>query len=397
MKRPTESDSQDDKRTKTGITREMTFEEELEMMEVMNAEKVGDGDDDFIAEGVPVTTWQRPKLVRDPQKEDLTFQWMDIDLTDGQPLPENPAGGPILGASEGPVPILRLYGVTKCKSSVMVSVHGFTPYIFACFREDIDLSEKALGKFRSTLDAMMKEKSRNGTEKLLKNLILQVERVDGLQSLQGYHFEATRSFVKIYVAMPSLVNRLRSIIDATGVNVDGYGLYRGSTYESNVPFILRYMIDRDIQGSDWLECPKGTYSVRRADECVSRCTLEADIYFDRLKVYKCEGPWSSIAPLRILSFDIECQGRKGHFPEAELDPVIQIANTVTLQGSDQPIIRNVFTLNTCLPIVGARVYSSQTESEMLMKWKTFVCETDPDVLTGYNIGTYTARYDVNTI
>lgn len=35
--------------------------------------------------------------------------------------------------------------------------------------------------------------------------------------------------------------------------------------------------------------------------------------------------------------------------------VIQIANTVTLQGSDIPIIRNVFTLDTCLPIVGAQV------------------------------------------
>ncbi len=35
-----------------------------------------------------------------------------------------------------------------------------------------------------------------------------------------------------------------------------------------------------------------------------------------------------IAPLRILSFDIECAGRKGVFPEPEKDPVIQIANMV---------------------------------------------------------------------
>ena len=35
-----------------------------------------------------------------------------------------------------------------------------------------------------------------------------------------------------------------------------------------------------------------------------------------------------VAPLRILSFDIECAGRKGIFPEPEKDPVIQIANMV---------------------------------------------------------------------
>lgn len=46
-----------------------------------------------------------------------------------------------------------------------------------------------------------------------------------------------------------------------------------------------------------------------------------------------EGDWQKIAPLRILSFDIECAGRKGIFPEAEHDPVIQIANMVTRQGS----------------------------------------------------------------
>jgi DNA polymerase delta subunit 1 len=33
-----------------------------------------------------------------------------------------------------------------------------------------------------------------------------------------------------------------------------------------------------------------------------------------------------------LSFDIECQGRKGHFPEAEHDPVIQIANSLSVYG-----------------------------------------------------------------
>lgn len=46
-----------------------------------------------------------------------------------------------------------------------------------------------------------------------------------------------------------------------------------------------------------------------------------------------DGEWSKIAPLRILSFDIECAGRKGIFPEASVDPVIQIANMVTRQGA----------------------------------------------------------------
>jgi DNA polymerase delta subunit 1 len=87
--------------------------------------------------------------------------------------------------------------------------------------------------------------------------------------------------------------------------------------------------------------------------------------------------------------------RKGHFPDAEFDSVIQIANTVTYQGSDRPIIRNVFTLKSCLPIVGAHVIPSETEPEMMMKWKNFVLSVDPDVITGYNITNFDIPYLLN--
>jgi DNA polymerase delta subunit 1 len=94
----------------------------------------------------------------------------------------------------------------------------------------------------------------------------------------------------------------------------------------------------------------------------------------------------------VLSFDIECQGRKGHFPEAEKDPVIQIGNTVTVYGEKTPVVQNVFTLKGCLPIVGAQVISSETEVEMLMKWRSFLEACDPDVITGYNVQNFDIPY-----
>ena len=77
------------------------------------------------------------------------------------------------------------------------------------------------------------------------------------------------------------------------------------------------------------------------------------------------GEWQRIAPIRILSFDIECAGRKGVFPEPEKDPVIQIANMVIRQGEKDPFIRNVFTLNTCATIVGSEVKSFRYEKDLL--------------------------------
>lgn len=107
------------------------------------------------------------------------------------------------------------------------------------------------------------------------------------------------------------------------------------------------------------------------------------------------GAWSKLAPLRVLSFDIECQGRKGHFPEAQHDPVIQISSVVQVQGAKAPAVQVVFTLKGCLPIVGAQVVTSATEDELLLKWRDFVQITDCDLLTGYNIQNFDVPYLLN--
>ena len=64
------------------------------------------------------------------------------------------------------------------------------------------------------------------------------------------------------------------------------------------------MIDKNINGSDWVECPAACYTIRPEERKVSRCTIEADIDFDHLVSHECSGVWSKIAPLRVLSFDI---------------------------------------------------------------------------------------------
>ena len=93
--------------------------------------------------------------------------------------------------------------------------------------------------------------------------------------------------------------------------------------------------------------------------------------------------------------DIECAGRKGHFPDADYDPVIQIATMVTCQGDDRPIIKAIWTLDTCAPIVGADVLSFKDERELLRSWGKFLRSTDPDLLIGYNIVNFDFPYLIN--
>ncbi|KAG8749175.1 DNA-directed DNA polymerase delta [Ceratobasidium sp. 428] len=164
------------------------------------------------------------------------------------------------------------------------------------------------------------------------------------------------------------------------------------TYESNIAYELRFMIDTHIVGMNWVEVPAGNYDMRVGDRKVSTCQLEFDVQYDALKSHAPDGEWSKIAPLRVLSFDIECAGRKGIFPEASIDPVIQIANMVTVQGETAPFVRNVFTLDDCAHIVGTDVISFKNEDAMLLAWRQFVEEVDPDVVIGYNIANFDLPY-----
>jgi DNA polymerase elongation subunit (family B) len=106
-----------------------------------------------------------------------------------------------------------------------------------------------------------------------------------------------------------------------------------ATYESNILFTLRFMIDAKLVGMNWVEIPAGKYTLRQMHEQDSCCQYELDVHYKDIISHPPEGAMSNIAPLRILSFDIECAGRKGIFPEAKTDPVIQIANMVTRQGT----------------------------------------------------------------
>lgn len=55
----------------------------------------------------------------------------------------------------------------------------------------------------------------------------------------------------------------------------------------------------------------------------------------------------------------------GIFPEADKDPVIQIASMVQRQGETEPFIRTVFTLQSCASIVGSQILCFTQENKLL--------------------------------
>ncbi|KAJ7718487.1 DNA polymerase family B-domain-containing protein [Mycena maculata] len=331
-----------------------SFAEVLERLKEEGAEGTG-------AEGGS-DSWTRPPLPNiDPKKNSIIFQQIEVE-----------------DAYDGGLPTFRMFGVTKDGHSVLAHVNGFKPYFYVA--QPRGFREEDLEPFRQHLNTVV-----------AGSPVLDVELMSK-RSLMQYRGDDWIPFIKLTILDPKSLPKVRGAFERNECRYQFFSTEKPiATFESNLPFILRFMIDKKVVGMNWIEIPAKKYTIV-SDKKKSHCQLEITVRHDDFISHAPEGDWSSIAPLRILSFDIECAGRKGIFPEAEEDPVIQIANMVTRQGEQKPFIRNVFALNSCSHIVGSQVLSFDDEEKMLQAWSDFVTKVDPDVVIGYNIAGFDFPY-----
>ena len=270
--------------------------------------------------------------------------------------------------------IMRIYGITEQGNSVTAHVHGFYPYFY--IEMPREFKKENLSNFQKNLNkkVLADQGNRNSD---ITIAVLSVEIVKK-QNIYGYTGKEFGNYLKITVSLPSLVTPTARIFEKGEVNLWGFRsneLCR--VFESNIDFDVRFMVDKQVVGCNWIELPAGKYSFRSGRDCQSRCQYEVDINWTDLISYPPEDEWAKVAPFRVLSFDIECAGRKGIFPEPEIDPIIQIANCCVRQGEKEPFLRVIFCLKKVSPIAGQTVLCFEKESELLSAWARFIREVDP--------------------
>jgi DNA polymerase delta subunit 1 len=248
-----------------------------------------------------LSRWARkplPTNLSTTNQQDIHFQWLDIDMSaNNTPLTKNPNSKrkQVLGAQEGQVPIIRVYGVTDGGHSIVTILHGYTPYGYFALPEGYTLDcqtegqNVALGKIRLRLNDLLRQTksnmNRGGHGGGGGDLVQGVEYVEDKTSIMGYDSSHTK-FLKVYLQMPNLVPTLKRIMEegvslphivkkgggsaydsnqADNVWDENGGGSSGQSYqpfECNVPFVLRFMIDEDLNGAGWITLPKGTYQLR---------------------------------------------------------------------------------------------------------------------------------------
>lgn len=232
--------------------------------------------------------WKRPDVPSSFNNEvDLNIQWIDMDVVVApKPLEKNPnpARSEVVGVKEGQVPVLRCYGVNEEGHSVAAFLHGFTPYAFFALPAgspvlDDQKDAAALAEIRSCIDTRLREGARNAVSQQTASnasipLVLGVNAVHGHQSIYGYETPHTQ-FLKVYVTLPSLLAPLKRVMEE-GIILPPISDQRSESYspfECNVPFVLRFMVDRGISGAGWLSFPATTYTIRPSSYKETHCQV----------------------------------------------------------------------------------------------------------------------------
>ncbi|KAK0739855.1 DNA polymerase family B-domain-containing protein [Apiosordaria backusii] len=310
--------------------------------------------------------WDRPPIPDDfdPSKDSLCFQAIEAEE----------------GTIAGGQPAVKLFGVTENGNSVLLHVKDFKHYLYVAAPVSFTAADCPL--FKAYLETQMAH-----YQQMIHSVTLTMR-----ENIYGFQGNVQNPYIKITVTDPKHINKVRTQIERGDANWKGMWKHEGGimTYDS-IQYLLRFMVDCSIAGMSWVEAPATTYDLILGNK-QSNCQFEAVISYRDLIAHKPTGEWSKMAPLRILSFDIECAGRKGIFPEAQHDSVIQIANIVTQYGEKKPFVRNVFCLDTTSPIVATQILEFKDESQMLASWRDFLERVDPDIIIGYNIANFDFPY-----
>lgn len=322
----------------------------------------------------------RPQ-VKSINSESEDFQFMQIDIDSDIYTKDYYVSNDLLDK-----PIIRMYGVTETGNSVCAIIEGFYPYFYVRLPQNVN--EKNLDDIKKIINS--KIESKKHISEGVKHLEI-IKKID----FKNYHPEK-ESFLKITLSSQKLVTPLREFFESNEIfewRRFGYS-FDGKTYESKLSFPLRYMIDNGIVGVSWITFPKEKYIVKNQKYQISTCQIEITINYKDVISHKPEGEYAKIAPIRILSFDIEAASESGSFPNAKKDPVIQISNYLVEFGknNNKPISNTLFSYKSCSHIPGADVICFDKEDELLRNWQHFIVLCDPDIIIGYNINNFDLPY-----
>jgi DNA polymerase delta subunit 1 len=289
------------------------------------------------------------------------------------------------------VPEVLVWGVTEQGNSVCCRVNWFQPYFFAAVANTQEMHE-----IKRKLDAKFRADERNPRNRL-QQYVVGFEPIRA-RNLCGFHCnEPLQLMYKITMAYPSHVAKARMCLEKRDEAVTSRVI---KTYEANIPFELRFMVDQKINGCEWVRLKGGRFTEVSATDKISTCQFECYAFPPDEKSGSSSSSIQGIpshergtlAPMRFLSYDIEVYRNRPGFPTADEDPIIVICAMLHVVGKGI-VHKLALTTRKCNSVGDdAELIICKDEREMLLIFSQYIRACDPEALTGWNTTNFDYPY-----
>lgn len=257
-------------------------------------------------------------------------------------------------------PVIRLFGRGADGKSVCCFVPDFEPYFYL----------KASGDLHAVA-------------RLIKDTFEQVKKVEIVEKFEpvGYQ-KIKKEMLRITTRLPRDVPEIRDEVLKIQDVLRAEGDWQ--VYESDILFRNRFLIDRDLGGMVWISAegkPVDPSRYLRAGTAgSSRCEdFACDASFLASGLKRVEN--LTIAPLKYLSFDIECLPLDGGMPSPDVSPIVMISFSFEPEYKGH---KTLILLAKPAEGIDGDVFPCKNETEMLNRFFEIFCEYDPDIVAGYN-------------
>lgn len=217
---------------------------------------------------------------------------------------------------------VKLFGVTPEGARVGAHVTGYTPYFYVGFNDrDACMTEKGAERLRRViLQRVPKRLKGDGDDEELLRVQI-VER----QELVGFRNGERRKLFKLVFASHALYRFVKFNVVSKRVEPAEEGgevryipasitlfgrASKAQAFETNIDPLLRFMHYRDLEPAGWVRLSNAVESPDTSAPIANATNYEVDVR----QVHP--HARTSMAPLTVMSFDIECTSSHGDFPVA---------------------------------------------------------------------------------
>ena len=283
-------------------------------------------------------------IINDNIRENTNYKDLDIQILDFKQIDD----------INTKLLIINIYGIDENGNNILCKVKGFKPFFYVSNDEDLKPEQfRDILKIDKRNDHFhnwfyIENENKYNYSKYSKN--------------KNKYLKISFSNIKMYKIIMGILK-----LDKHKDRFKTFNYFNDSTTP-----ILQFIHQYNIKPSEWIK-------ILSNDDIINTTDFKVINRIDT-------------APIRILSYDIECYSPDYRFPLSSKNPIIQIGLTLNKLNDINNVEKYLISLGDCDDVEDSKIIICKTEKELLYSFKDLINKINPHIFTGFNIYGFDNKY-----